>query len=196
MLLDGTSARELTAELEGVDGVVVLTAATVLPVASIERDSPAGACLQRFADRDARGSAVMRVGVVTESITFRDAAGRSVFGCANSPGAREKGRWCSGAYGQFRSGRLGDPRLSINCRARDETPIGFAWIEPGANAQLVAVEQPEYVEVYEVAAGLPVRVATVSGVDRERSAATFDVSEHDAEGRLLREYRLEAFVAG
>jgi hypothetical protein len=36
----------------------------------------------------------------------------------------------------------------------------------------------------------------VSGVDYERFAARFDVLEHDAQGRLLRDYRLDAVVAG
>ena len=60
----------------------------------------------------------------------------------------------------------------------------------------MSVEQPGYVEVYEVAGDLPVRVATIDGVVYERFAATFDVLEHAADGRLLREYRLEAAVAG
>ncbi len=60
----------------------------------------------------------------------------------------------------------------------------------------VAVEQPEYTEVYEAAGGLPVRIFTVSGVDVETSSATFSVSEHDAEGHRLRDYELQAFVAG
>ncbi len=40
------------------------------------------------------------------------------------------------------------------------------------------------------------RISTVSGVDIETSSATFSISEHDAEGRRIREYELEAFVAG
>jgi hypothetical protein len=39
-------------------------------------------------------------------------------------------------------------------------------------------------------------VATTSDIDVERSYATFQISEHDARGRLLRRYELEAAVAG
>ena len=52
-----------------------------------------------------------------------------------------------------------------------------------------------WVEVYETAGGLPVRVATTD-VDPDGTAATFDVSEHTNAGRLLRTYRLDAAVAG
>jgi len=41
-----------------------------------------------------------------------------------------------------------------------------------------------------------VRVATTSGVEIDRSSAGFEVLEHDADGRLVREYRLDAAVAG
>ena len=50
--------------------------------------------------------------------------------------------------------------------------------------------------MYEVAGGLPVRVATTSRVDAETSSAVFDISEHDAAGKLLRSYELRAQVAG
>jgi hypothetical protein len=197
VLLDGAPAREVPIELEGIDDRTVLTSATLLPVASIQPESAAGTCLsERFAELEAEGSSVLRVGVTTESVTFREAPGQAVFACSNSPGPREKGRWCGGAYGNLYSGRLRDPRLSINCRTRGGTSVGFVWVEPGAGTQFVAVEQPNYVEVYEIAAGLPVRIATVSGVDIETSSATFSISEHDAEGKRLREYELEAFVAG
>jgi hypothetical protein len=197
-LLDGSSAAELPVELEGVDDIAVLTSASVLPIVSIEPDSAAGTCLRdRYAERDAGGSAVVRIGVMSESITFRDASGVAVFGCSNSPGPREGDRrWCGGAYGQLYSGQLRDPRLSIICNTPDGAQVGFAWVEPAANVRFLAVEQPEYTEVYESAGRLPVRIFTVSGVDVETSSATFSVSEHDEDGRRIREYELEAFVAG
>lgn len=197
-LLDGGSPGELPVGLDGVDDPAVLTSASVVPVASIEPDSEAGRCLHDgFSGLDAVGSAVVRVGVMSESVTFREASRVAVFGCSNSPGRREGDRrWCGGAYGQLYSGRLRDPRLSIACSTNDGVQVGFAWVEPSDNTRYVAVEQPEYTEVYEVAAGLPVRIFTVSGVDVETSSATFSVSEHDAEGRRLRQYELEAFVAG
>ncbi len=74
--------------------------------------------------------------------------------------------------------------------------VGFVWVQPGRRARYVSVEQTEYVEVYEVASNLPVRVATRNGVRVEGSRATFDLFEHDANGQLLRKYRLEAAVAG
>ena len=77
-----------------------------------------------------------------------------------------------------------------------EEPVGFVWVTPGSETRFVSVEQPGYVEVYEVAGDLPVRVATVNGVDYDRFAARFDVLEHATNGELLRRYRLEAAVAG
>jgi hypothetical protein len=161
-------------------------------------ESPAGVCLQGWsADFEATGSAVVRFGVSSESVTFREAGGAAVFGCSNSPGPREGNRrWCGGAYGQLYSGRLRDARLDIICQTSEGSQVGFAWIEPGEGTRYVAVAQPEYTEVYEPAGGLPVRIFTVSGVDLETSSATFDISEHDAEGKRLRDYELEAFVAG
>jgi hypothetical protein len=73
--------------------------------------------------------------------------------------------------------------------------LGFAWVQPDPGVRYVGVEQPGYVEVYETARGIPVRVTT-SNVEIERSRATFDVSEHASDGRLIRKYRLEANVAG
>jgi hypothetical protein len=197
-LLDGSSGNELPVELEDVERPAVLTSATVLPVGSIEPDSVPGTCLrERYAERAAAGSAVLRVGVTSESVTFREAPGGAVFGCSNTPGPREGNRrWCGGASGRLYSGRLRDPRLSIACETTDGTQVGFAWVQPADDVRYVAVEQPEYTEVYEAAGGLPVRIVTVSGVDIETSSATFSLSEHDAEGRRIREYELEAFVAG
>lgn len=139
----------------------------------------------------------MRVGVTSENVTFREASSVAVFGCSNTPGPREENRrWCSVAYGQLYSGRLRDPRLGISCERTDGTQVGFAWVQPADGVRYLAVKQPEYTEVYEAAGGLPIRIATVSGVDIETSSATFSVSEHDAEGRRIREYELKAFVAG
>lgn len=195
-LLDGSPAGEVI-ELESVDGDVVVTSHVVVPASSVDPRSKAAACLAEwFPDLDAEGQAVVRTGVRTESATFVERGARAVFGCSNTPGPRERGRWCGGSWGQLHAGRLTDPRLTIVCRARDGTPVGFVWMHTGDATRYVAVEQPGYTEVYEVAGELPVRIATVNGVDVERSSATFEVSEHDAEGKRLREQRLEAFVAG
>ena len=74
--------------------------------------------------------------------------------------------------------------------------MGFAWIEPGPGAKYVVVQQQGYAEVYEVGGGLPVRVTTTSDVEIEGSRATFELSEHYADGRAIRRYRVDARVAG
>ena len=197
-MLDGSSAAEVPVELEGVDGPAVLTSATAIPIDAIEPDSAANSCMQdQLVELDVVGSAVVRVGVASESVTFEDASRGGLFACSNTAGTREENRrWCSGAYGRLYSGKLRDPRLSIACTTTDGAKVGFVWVQPADRARYLAVEQPEYTEVYEAAAGLPIRIATVSGVDVETSSATFSVSEHDAEGRRIREYELKAFVAG
>lgn len=197
-LLDGTSAQDLPVELAGIEGRMVLTSATVVPVDAIEDDSAAGSCLRdRFGHLVAAGPAVVRVGVKSETVTFGAVSGQAIFGCSDSPGPREANRrWCGVAYGELNAGRLQDPRLDIICETTAGNQAGFAWVQPAEDVRFVAVEQPGYTEIYEAAGGLPIRIATVSGVDVETSSATFAVSEHDAEGRRLREYELEAFVAG
>ena len=56
--------------------------------------------------------------------------------------------------------------------------------------------QGGYTEVYEVLAGLPVRVATLRGIQLGRSRASFAVTQFDATGKALVEGPLEAAVAG
>jgi hypothetical protein len=195
-LLDDSRAGEAV-ELEGVDGEVVVTAHVVVPTEALDQGSKTATCLaERFRETEPGPSAVVRTGVTTESVTVHGAGGQALLGCTNSPGPRERGRWCGSSFAQLRTGALTDPRLDIGCRTRAGTPIGFVWVQPGEDTQYVAVAQPEYTEVYEVAGGLPIRIATVDGVDLETSSATFEISEHDAAGRLLREQMLEAFVAG
>jgi hypothetical protein len=89
-----------------------------------------------------------------------------------------------------------DPRLDIGCSTDDGTQMGFVWVQPSTDARYVTVEQQGYGEVYEVAGELPVRVATTTDVEVEGSRASFDLSEHGADGRLIRSYTLEARVAG
>jgi hypothetical protein len=74
--------------------------------------------------------------------------------------------------------------------------VGFAWVDPSESSRYLVVEQPGYAEVYEVAGDLPIRVTTTRGVRFEGASATFQILEHDAEGRLVRRYTLEAAVAG
>lgn len=197
-LMDGSPVREAPVELEGVDLPTVLTTVRVLREARSRPGTASAACLDhRHRGLDVAGPAIERVGVSSESVTFRESSGGGIFGCDNSPGPREDDRrWCGGAYGMLHSGRLRDPRLSIGCRTRDEMPVGFVWIEHEPSAEYVVVQEPGYAEVYEVAGGLPVRVATTTGVEIEGSRASVEVREHAANGGLLRQYRLESAVAG
>lgn len=195
--MDGMSAPELSVRLEGIDDPAVLTRVRIVDVRDIEPGSLAADCLRGRA-QDARPTSrlVERVGANGASVTLRDLSG--LHGCDDSPGRREEDRrWCGSSFGRLYSGHLRDPRLDIaGCSTADGLAMGFAWVEAIRGARYIVVKQPGYAEVYEVAAGLPVRISTTTGVEIEGSRATFDVSEHDAEGGLLRKYRLEAAVAG
>jgi hypothetical protein len=141
---------------------------------------------------------IERIGVFGESLTFLDRAGRYVHACDGGvdPAGERQGPWCGGAVGLQFDGRLLDPRLDILCRDRQGRPLAYAWIEPGAGSQWIGVDQGSYTEMYEVAADLPVRIATTRGVDRQRSRATFEVTQYDAGGRELLRGEVEAAVAG
>lgn len=197
-LMNGAKAAELPVDLEGVENPAVLTSVTVRRVDEIEGASAVATCLQQDWDDLPYGPIVMRVGVSGESVTFRNRSRRGLYGCDNSQGAREEDRrWCGGAFGQLYGGHLRDPRLDMGaCTTREGGLLGFAWIEPGPGAKYVVVQQPGYAEVYEVGGGLPVRVTTTSDVEIEGSRATFELSEHDANGRVIRRYRVDARVAG
>ena len=69
-------------------------------------------------------------------------------------------------------------------------------MQPGAGTRFVVVEQDGYSEVYPVAGAMPVRVATTTGLDLERSSAVLELSEHANDGRKVRESRIEARVSG
>ena len=195
--MDGSTPERLPVELQRVaEANVVLTSVKVTDFADIVASSPIAECFRRSSNPPS-GPVVERVGVISASVTAQTRDGRGIDGCDDTSGPREENRrWCGGAYGQLYAGRLRDPRLNIGCRTEDEEVVGFVWVQPGENARYVSVEQPEYVEVYEVSNDLPVRVATRDGVQIEGSLATFDLYEHDADGGLLRRYRLEAAVAG
>ncbi|MDQ3671906.1 MAG: hypothetical protein M3364_05645 [Actinomycetota bacterium] len=196
-LLDESEASAPPVELEEIDDSAVLTVARIVQPSEFDGTRSAS-CLDRGRRSERpRGPSVERIGVYSETVTFEEKTGRAVFGCDNTSGSREGNRrWCGGAYGQLYSGRLRDPRLNIACRTDDDEVVGFAWVQPGERARYVSVEQRDYVEVYEVASNLPVRVATRTGVEVEGSRATFDLLEHDGDGRLLRRYSVDAAVAG
>jgi hypothetical protein len=74
--------------------------------------------------------------------------------------------------------------------------VAFAWYEPGRQTAYIAVRHPKYVEVYRVAGRSPVRVSTTTGISETDASATFEVSEHDRRGALLRASTVTTRVAG
>ena len=141
---------------------------------------------------------VERIGVVGESVTFADEAGKTLYSCdgGTDPTREHRPPWCGGSSGRLVHGRLLDPRLDILCRDHEGRPLAYAWVEPVASAHWIGVDQGHYIEVYEVLAGLPVRVATSRGIELGRSRATFAVTQYDAAGKALVKGPLEAEVAG
>lgn len=195
-LADGSAAEPPPVELEGVDEAVVLTSARTVAVSSIVSGTPPATCLRERGDAT-EGPVVIRVSVYGTSATFPTSAGRGVYGC-DEGGAPPGGlrRWCGRAFGLVRGGSLRDPRLDLGCMSADGEPLAFAWIEPTADAAYVTVRQRGFAETYEVRSRLPVRVSTASGIDPDRSSARLDVWEHARDGSLIRQYALEAQVAG
>ena len=167
---------------------------------SVERlvpGSPETTCIRRQSNgAHPVGVVVRRIGVWSESVTF--GVRSAVVGCDGTERATERrGTWCGGSYGRLLRGRLLDPRLDIaGCRTAGGGPAAFVWVEPRRVARYVVVVQPGYTEVYPVDRGLPVRVATASGIESDPIGASFDVSEYDATGRLLRAYELVARPSG
>lgn len=196
-LVNGLRAPELAVDLEGIGSPAVLTVVATSGIGEIDTSTIAAACLARADGDRASGPIVVRIGVDGESVTFRTRSTRGLYGCDNSLGPREAGRkLCGVAFGQLAQGRLQDPRLDVGaCTTKDGAALGFAWVEPSSRTSYVAVERNAYVEVYETAGRLPVRVAT-NEVEIEQSSATFRVSEHRSDGSLIRRYRVEARVAG
>jgi len=198
-LIDGTPARRPSAAaLEDFATDQIVTSIKVVDTRRVAPATRAAQCLRRARDHDAVGPVVVRVGVNGESITFRDSSGRSLIACDRAAASGE-GRvvWCGIAIGRLEDGRLQDPRLDLaGCRTAAADPVAFAWVEPGRATRYVMVRQPGFTEVYRVASGLPVRISTTSGIDREMSRASFQITEHDGDGRLLRAYTLDASVSG
>ena len=191
-LLDGSRAVAPPVALEGVGGPAIMAEVAVVPRPRVAAGSAEAACL-RGSD-EGGGPLVVRVGAYAASVTFRKLSGLALVACDGaSPGGADSA-WCGRSFGLLSGGRLGDPRLDLACARPDGSPIAFAWVEPSPRARFVAVEQRGYVEVQAVAGGLPVRVVATD-VDVSSSSASFDVTEHDRAGRLLRRYRLDATVA-
>jgi hypothetical protein len=154
----------------------------------------------RPAEAGVRNDAVVveRVGVFGESLTFTDAGRRTLYGCDGGTDAagERKPPWCGNPAGLLVKGKLLDPRLDVLCRDTKGRPLAYAWVEPAAGARWVGVDQGTYTEVYEVLAGLPVRIASARGVQPSRARATFDVTQYDSHGKELIKGKLEAQVAG
>jgi hypothetical protein len=141
---------------------------------------------------------VERVGVDGESLTFANRNRTGVYACDGGidPAGERHLPWCGSVFGELDDGRLLDPRLDVNCRDRNGKPLAYAFVQPVAGAHWIGVEQDGYVEIYEVLAGLPVRIASTRGVITHEARATFDVTQYDLEGRELVRGELEAAVAG
>jgi hypothetical protein len=195
-LIDGSDAIGPAFELEGASGQAVLTKARIVRVRDLRAGSLATACIRAHGGgTGSPGLVVERIGVTGETVTFRDVSG--LRGCDNSAGTREGNRrWCGTVFGRLYGGRLRDPRLNIGCTTSGGGPMGFVWIEPASRARFVVVRQPGFVEVYRPVARLPVRVSSTTELSIEDASATFEISEHDERGRLVREYRVAASVAG
>ena len=195
-LVDGSPALKPPVALEHVSESAVLTKTRVVSGSRPGLGSLTAACLRDLAAPQTPRQAVERVGVAASSVTFSDASG--LYGCDDVPGAHEHShRFCGTSFGRLYVGRLRDPRLDLaGCRTTTGDPIGFIWIEPARTTRYVAVEQPGYIEVYEVRGRLPVRIATTAGVDVEGARARFEYSEHDRDGQLVRRSTVDAVVAG
>jgi hypothetical protein len=141
---------------------------------------------------------VERIGVFGESLTFADSGRKTVYACDGGTDAagERKPPWCGSSAGRLFGGKLLDPRLDILCRDRKGRALAYAWVEPAAGVRWIGVDQGAYTEIYEVLAGLPVRIASTRGIEAARARATFDVAQYDNHGKEVIEGKLEAQVAG
>jgi hypothetical protein len=192
-LLDGRPAARFAAVTD-----------SVVAAARVVRRSELGGRLDGCllpADRDAVGAdapVVERVGVDDQSLTFANRDGSGVFACDGGvdPAGERAPPWCGAVFGEVADGRVLDPRLDVICRDLDRLPLAYAFVNAVAGAHWIGVRQDGYVEVYEVLAGLPVRIASTRGIRAADARATFEVTQYDAAGRELMEGEVEAAVAG
>ena len=141
---------------------------------------------------------VERIGVFGESLTFADRARRTLHACdgGTDPAGERRPPWCSTSAGRLFEGKLLDPRLDVGCRDRSGRAIAYAWVEPVAGARWIGVDQGGYDELYQVLAGMPVRVATTEHIDLANARARFDVTHYDEHGAELVRDQIDARVAG
>ena len=176
----------------------VLTLGRALPAATLGRRLDT--CLFRGDRADVRADAVVveRIGVSGESLTVANQSGSGVYGCDGGidPAGEHRSPWCGEVFGRLVAGRLLDPRLDVACLDRRRRRLAYAFVEPVAGAHWIGVDQGRYVEIYEVLAGLPVRVATTRDVETRRARASFEIIQYDLAGHELVRGRLEAAIAG
>jgi hypothetical protein len=196
-LVDGSAAQDLPGALDGLDDAV-LTRTAVKLESKLDQDEYR-ACGVPADGRDR--SVVERTGLHGSSLTIE--SGSLLYGCdkipdpftAVDPDRPWGGIWCGSPNGRIDNGALNDPRLDL-CSSTDGDITGFVWAEPQPDAKWVVVSDAGTREVYEVAESLPVRVTTTEGVRTGSSRASFEVEEYAADGKKLRQYVLEAAVAG
>jgi hypothetical protein len=186
---------EPAAELEAVPGSVIAIG-RVLDGAALGRRFTS--CRPTGAGIGADTVVVERIGVVGESLTFTDSGRRTVYACDGGTDllGERKPPWCGSSAGRLFGGKLLDPRLDILCRDRKGRALAYAWVDPAAGVRWIGVDQGSYTEVYEVLARLPVRIASIRGIEAGRARATFDVTQYDGRGKELIRGKLEAAVAG
>jgi hypothetical protein len=196
-LVDGSPTKRPSVALEGVGSPQVETRASAVGLRAAVPESVAR-CLAATRDHPPRPPVVARIGVDGASVTYRTASGRDLVACdGTAVRVRPSRPWCGRALGRMHAGRLLDPRLDLAaCSTASGDIVAFVWVEPARRARYVAVDRHGFVEVYPVVGRLPVRIATTSDLDLDSSSASFPISEHDADGRLLRSYTLRARVAG
>jgi hypothetical protein len=195
-LADGARASPPRVDLQGASERTILTTVRVLVPEDVEPGSRLAACLRSRLPAQPAGSLVERVTATGETVTFRDRSGHWLHGCDDVLPVRDRA-WCAGASGRLFEGELRDPRLVLaGCATPGDDPVAFAWVEPGTDARYVVVERDGWSEAYEVAVGLPIRVATTEGIEAEEARVEIELSEHDARGTLLRRSVLDVSVAG
>jgi len=197
--MDGSPASAPRVELEGVSEPAVMTKVSARQTLAKSAGSRAASCVRAHTVPSSERAgivAVERVGVESSTITFAWADG--LHGCDNARGAREASRaWCGIVFGVLTRGRLDDPRLDVaGCRTVSGDPVAFVWVSAGPRTRYVAVAQDGYAEVYKPAGDRPIRIATTAGIEGDGSRVTFRISEHDARGRLVSRYALDAVPEG
>lgn len=192
-LVDGTRPPPLPQRLGHV-GSAVATSVRVIRV----RTPELAECVARFDDARPPTLAVERVGAFGRSLTFAHPSRLRLYACdAAAAAVDERGTWCSSAVGKLRDGVLADPRLTLaNCTSTAGEPVAAVWLEALPVARWLAVDQGGFVEVYETAARLPVRIATPRGIGADGSSLRLAVAQYDRDGRQVDVREYEVRVAG